>query len=173
MTHSKLVYISGGLTDMTDEERAKLRQFYEDLGNICTDFGFTPYIPHLYSDPAKFPDLTPMQVDRIDRLVVTQSYLVIAYVGVASTGVGIEIEMAYHANKPIILLYEKTKLQNRLISRLVQGNPAVTHQIVFDDNDFDDAKDQLVCFLHEFYQRDVAENLPRVISLSLHTVPTS
>ncbi|MFH1111975.1 MAG: XRE family transcriptional regulator [Patescibacteria group bacterium] len=158
---------------MTEEERSKLRRFYEDLGTICSEFGFTPYIPHIYGDPAKFKDLSPEQIDRMDRLAVTQSYLVVAYVGVASTGVGIEIEMAYHANKPTVLLYEKTKLHNHLISRLVRGNPTVTHQIVFDDelDAFEDAKSQLRNFLHEFCSSNATENLPEPISLIPQMVP--
>lgn len=57
---AKMVYISGALTDMSEEDRAKLRQFYTELGEICTQFGFEPYLPHVYGDPklvALHPDV--------------------------------------------------------------------------------------------------------------------
>ncbi|MFA4936848.1 MAG: hypothetical protein WC575_00945 [Patescibacteria group bacterium] len=164
MTHSKIVYISGTLTDLTEEERIKLRQFYEDLGSICSKFGFTPYIPHFHSDPLH--TLTQRNFDRIERLAVTQSYLVIAYVGIDSTKVGIIIEMAYHANKPTVLIY-KRKQRDGLISQSVCGNPGVVHQIEFDEEvgGFENAKKQLSKFLHEFRSSNVADGLPNIISL--------
>ena len=158
----KMVYISGALTDMPEEERAKLRTFYEELGQICREFGFEPYLPHIYGDPQRVAHLTPAQIDRMDRLAVTQSYLVVAYVGVPSIGVGIEIELAYHANKPIVLLYEKVKLDERRISRLVRGSPAVKNTIAFAD--FEDAKMQLRIFLTKFLADIQTENLPPPLS---------
>ncbi|HUD11501.1 MAG TPA: hypothetical protein VMS08_03750, partial [Candidatus Saccharimonadia bacterium] len=89
-TTPKSIYIAGALTDMPEPRRAMLREFYESLAVICEDFGFAPYLPHQHSDPALMTELTPNRVDRIDRLAVTSSYLVLAYVGVASTGIGIE-----------------------------------------------------------------------------------
>ncbi len=149
---------------MSEEERAKMRRFYEELGEICKLFGFEVYLPHIYGDPKFVAHLAPKQIDRIDRLAVTQSYLVVACVGISSTGVGIEIELAYHANKPVILLYEQKKLNERRISRLVRGNPAVVSHIVYES--FDDAKVKLDAFLKEFCRSIVAENaLPPLLSL--------
>lgn len=162
-TGKKMVYISGALTDMSEEARAQLRTFYDELGQVCREFGHEPYLPHVYGDPKRVAHLTAQQIDRIDRLAVTQSYLVVAYVGVASTGVGIEIECAYHANKPVILLYEKSKLDERRISRLVRGNPAIRGQIVFED--FGDAKAQLRTFLAKFTDDIRTENLPPPLSV--------
>jgi hypothetical protein len=126
-----MAYISGALTGMPENEREKLRQFYLKLGEVCENVGLQPYIPHLHGDPTLFPDLTPEQVDFIDRSAVTQSLVVVAYVGIPSTGVGIEIELAHHASKPVILLYEKERLERREISRLVRGNPALITHCVF------------------------------------------
>ena len=129
----KFVYISGALTDMSEDERARLRSFYESLADVCLEAGFNAYLPHVYSDPATALALQPDQVDLLDRTAVTLSYLVIAYVGVPSFGVGIEVEMAHHAHKPVILLCEKEKLETRRVSRLVRGNPRVIQTIAFSD----------------------------------------
>lgn len=137
----KMVYVSGALSDMSEEERRRLRAFYRDIGRVCKEFGYEVYLPHIYGDPKLVANKTPEEIDEIDRLAVTLSYIVIAYVGVASLGVGIEIEMANHACKPVVLLYEQERLDARRISRLVRGNGAVVNEIVF--TDFDDAIAQL------------------------------
>lgn len=161
--NTKIVYISGALTSISEQERIKLRKFYEELGKICKEYNFEPYIPHIYGDPKLLAHLTAAQIDRRDRLAVTQSYLVIAYVGVPSTGVGIEIELAYHSNKPVILLYEKEKFEQRIISRLVRGNPSVKHEIAF--LDFKDAKEKLRLYFQHFLQEIKDEDLPPLIAV--------
>jgi nucleoside 2-deoxyribosyltransferase len=158
------VYIAGALTDMTELQRAKLRLFYESLGATCAEFGLTPYLPHQHSDPTLMTSLTQARVDRVDRLAVTSSYLVVAYVGVPSVGIGIEVEMAYHAGKPVVLIAEQTKFNSRRISRLVRGNPGVIAEIGF--SDYFDAQTRLRSFLTSFTADIMAENLPAPLSLA-------
>ncbi len=160
---SKIIYISGALTDMSEEERQTLREFYEALGKICREFGFEPYIPHIFGDPKNFPDLTTKQVDRLDRLAVTQSYLVAVYLGVSSTGVGIELELSHHANKPVVLLYEKEKLNQDRITRLARGSPAAIEHIVFDD--FQNAEEKFRDFLKKFCNQIKSEKLPPPLTI--------
>ncbi len=157
-TLKKSVYISGALTDMSEAERAELRAFYDDIGNVCKEYGFEPYSPHVYGDPKNVAHLNPTEIDRIDRLAVTQSYLVVAYVGVPSLGVGIEVELAHHSDKPVVLLYENEKFAQRRISRIVRGNPAVIREIAF--SDYADACKQLRAFLAEFKKMIRSEPLP-------------
>lgn len=160
----KTAYISGALSDMEEAQRARLRLFYEDLGKVCQEAGLEPYLPHLFGDPKLVAHLTPKEIDRIDRLAVTQSFLVVAYVGMPSLGVGIEVELAHHANKPVILLFEKSKGEARRISRLVRGSPAVIHEIAFED--FDDALTQLRAFFKQFRKTLESENLPAPLTLA-------
>jgi nucleoside 2-deoxyribosyltransferase len=123
------VYISSSLTGLTDLERELYLPFYESLGAVCEEFGFESYIPHHYGDPVTMRGLTPNQIDEIDRKAVTMSAIVVAYVGKTSTGAGIEIEMAYHSNKPLILLYEKSTK----VSRLALGAKAAVVGLPFHD----------------------------------------
>jgi 2'-deoxynucleoside 5'-phosphate N-hydrolase len=164
----KTVYISGALTDMSEDERAKLRAFYDRIGAVCREYGLEPYSPHVYGDPKLVAHLTPKDIDRIDRLAVTQAYLVVAYVGVPSIGVGIEVELAHHADKPVVIMYERKKLDARRITRLVRGNPAVVAEIGFED--FDDALAQLETFLMLFREQITAEKLPTPLTLASHRV---
>lgn len=164
----KTVYVSGALSDMSEDERARLRVFYNDIGDVCREFGLEPYCPHIYGDPKLVAHLTPREIDRIDRLAVTQAFLVIAYVGVPSLGVGIEIELAHHSDKPVVVLFEKDKGEARRISRLVRGNPAVMDEIIFED--FEEALQKLRIFLRQFRKKISAERLPAPLSLSSHRV---
>ena len=159
----KSVYIAGPLTDMPADKRAMMRKFYESLGEICEEFGLQPYLPHQHSDPELHVQLTPQRTDQLDRLAVTSSYLVIAYVGVPSIGVGIEVEMANHANKPVVILAEQTKIVGKRVTRLVRGNPAVMAEISF--RDFEDAKIQLHEFLQRFTDNMNESDLPETLRL--------
>jgi nucleoside 2-deoxyribosyltransferase len=159
----KTVYIAGALTDIKPDQREKLHRFYDDLGEVCANFGLQPYLPHHHGDPEILAHLTPQRIDRIDRLAVTQAYLVIAYVGVASTGVGIEIEIAHHSNKPVVLLAEQAKLTDKRITRLARGNPSVIAEIGF--KDFEHAKIELHKFLQSFADSMTSEELPLPLRL--------
>ena len=139
----KHVYISGALTGLSPEDASKLKAFYERIGKICEGLHFDPYVPHLHSDPIAHAHFTPSQVDEIDRREVAKADLIIAYVGVPSTGTGIEVEIAHHAGRPVVLMFEK----DRAVSRLVRGNPAIIYEIAF--TDFGNAFEMLVAFLLE------------------------
>ncbi len=154
-------YITGALTNLPNEDRPKFRQFYESLAGLFEKYGLKSYVPHLYGDPVLFAKLTPREIDQIDRTAVILSGLVVAYVGEPSAGAGIEIELAYHANKPVILLFEKEKLEKRLISRLVRGNPAVVAEIVFVD--FDDSLKQLDAWIPTYFDQIHKLPIPDVL----------
>ena len=65
----------------------------------------------------------------MDRARVSEADIMIAYVGVPSFGVGLEIEFARQAGTKVILLYAESDT----VSRLPRGNPAVVHEIVLSD----------------------------------------
>lgn len=136
---TKQVYVSGALTGVSNVDALKL--FYEEIGGVCRQFGLDPYIPHLVSDPVANPDLTPREVYELDRSWVSQSTLVIAYAGVASLGVGGEIEIARQCGVPVVLVME----QEAIVSRMARGNPAVVKEIRFSNNR--DALSQLASWL--------------------------
>lgn len=163
MSEKRMVYISGALSDMNDAERARLRTFYEWIAAVCEEHGFDSYLPHKFSDPVRHRDKTPQQVDILDRTAVTLSYLVIAYVGTPAFGVGIEIEMAFHANKPVVLLFEKERADQRRVSRLVRGNPSVWREIPFADHE--DAIRQLKEYLPEFLKEMRDQEFPPPLSV--------
>jgi nucleoside 2-deoxyribosyltransferase len=127
------IYISGPLTNQTidKDEIERLRRFYEAIAEVCQRKGHAPYVPHQHTDPIIHPEISPVEVYKTDMREIGKADLVLAYVGKASHGVGMEIERAYHTGTKVVLLYERgTK-----ISRLVKGCPAVIAEIEFEEAD--------------------------------------
>src|SRR6266699_6480659 len=122
-------YISGALTALADGPRAKL--FYELLAEIAQATGLRAYLPHRVSDPIAAAHLDPRAVYEIDRAHVTSAGVVIAYAGIPSFGVGIEVGLAREHGVPVIIVAER----DRPISRLLLGNPAVVELVKFADLD--------------------------------------
>ena len=120
-------YISGALTALEDAPRTKL--FYEVLAEIAGAAGLRPYLPHRVTDPVAAAHLDPRAVYEIDRAHVTSAAVLIAYAGIPSFGVGIEVELAREHSVPVIIVAER----DRPISRLLLGNPAVVEVVKFAD----------------------------------------
>lgn len=136
------VYMSGALTGI--ENPTAVKAFYETIGLACQKLGLQAYVPHIATDPTQHPDVTPRQVFETDKHQVSQADLVIAYLGVPSLGVGMELAYAEMNATPIILLYE----ESRRISRFPRGIPTVISEIQF--SDYEDALAQLRTVLKEW-----------------------
>jgi len=122
-------YVSGALTSLEDGARTRL--FYELLAEVVESAGLRAYLPHRVTDPVTSPNLDPRGVYDIDRAHVTGSRVVVAYGGIPSFGVGIEVELAREHGIPVILVVER----DRTVSRLLLGNPAVVEVVRFGDLD--------------------------------------
>jgi len=120
-------YISGALTALEDAPRTKL--FYELLAEIAEGAHLRAYLPHRVTDPVAAAHLDPRAVYEIDRAHVTGAAVLIAYAGIPSFGVGIEVELAREHGVPAIVVAER----DRPISRLLLGNPAVLEVVRFVD----------------------------------------
>lgn len=130
---SPYVYISGSLTVLEEHERERLRAHYDWIGGIVESLGYGAYIPHHYGDPVRNAERTPQEIDEIDRSAVMNCAVMIVDVSIPALGVGIELEMAYHSDKSVILLVEERKP----VSRLALGNPAVYAVIQYDREDLE------------------------------------
>ena len=122
-------YISGALTAL--EEGARMRLFYELLAEVVQSVGLRAYLPHRVTDPGAAAHLEPRAVYDIDRAHVTSARVVVAYAGIPSFGVGIEVELAREHAVPVVLVVER----ERTVSRLLLGNPAVVEVVRFADLD--------------------------------------
>jgi hypothetical protein len=122
-------YISGALTALEDAPRTKL--FYEVLAEIAEAAGLRPYLPHRVTDPVAAAHLDARTVYELDRTHVASATVLVAYAGIPSFGVGIEVELAREHAVPVIIVAER----DRSISRLLLGNPAVVDVVKFTDLD--------------------------------------
>jgi hypothetical protein len=122
-------YVSGALTALEDGARTRL--FYELLAEVVESVGLRAYLPHRVSDPVTAAHLEPRAVYDIDRAHVTSARVVVAYAGIPSFGVGIEVELAREHAVPVVLVVER----DRTVSRLLLGNPAVAEVVRFADLD--------------------------------------
>ena len=112
-------YVSGALTALDDAPRTKV--FYELLAEIAEAANLRAYLPHRVTDPIAQAHLDPRAVYEIDRAHITGASVLIAYAGIPSFGVGIEVELARERGVPVVVVAER----DRPISRLLLGNPAV------------------------------------------------
>src|SRR3981081_1004058 len=120
-------YVSGALTAL--EEGARCRLFSELRGEVGESAGLRAYLPHRVSDPASAAHLEARAVYEIDRAHVTSARVVVAYAGIPSFGVGIEVELAREHSVPVVLVVER----ERTVSRLLLGNPALAEGGPFRD----------------------------------------
>lgn len=119
------IMVVGPLTVYHDHKQ--VREFYDEIIKTCKKIGFRAYNSHKFTDPYKHPHIKPKEVYYIDKKLVSDVKLVIAYVGSPSTGTGQELEIAADNDVPIILVFEK----GRKISRMVLGNPSIINKITF------------------------------------------
>src|SRR5438309_126117 len=122
-------YVSGALTALDDAPRTKV--FYELLAEIAEAANLRAYLPHRVTDPVAQAHLDPRAVYEIDRAHITGAAVLIAYAGIPSVGVGIEVELARERGVPVVVVAER----DRPISRLLLGNPAVVEVVRFADLD--------------------------------------
>src|SRR6266550_4489883 len=122
-------YVSGALAALDDG--ARMRLFYELLAEVVESVGLRAYLPQRVTDPVAAAHLEPRAVYDIARAHVTSARVVVAYAGIPSFGVGIEVELAREHAVPVVLVVER----ERSVSRLLLGNPAVVDVVRFADLD--------------------------------------
>jgi len=132
------IYIGGALTRLNNDNRKK---FYEAIAERAKALGFVCHVPHLMTDPKKHPMISPAEVYTYNYEKVKEADILLAYVGEASTGTGIEVEIAKNNNTKVVLIYEK----DCPVTRMARGNPAVVEEIAFANEN--DALDQIETFL--------------------------
>jgi hypothetical protein len=94
---------------------------------VVEPVGLRAYLPHRVTGPVAAAHLEPRAVYDIDRAHVTAARVVVAYAGIPSFGVGIEVELAREHAVPVVLVVER----DRTVSRLLLGNPAVVDVVRF------------------------------------------
>lgn len=134
----RYVYMSGALTGLNQDDLRYTNELYDRVAAVCKSFNIECYLPGK-SPTTPTKGIPHHKVWKIDYEKVIESSLVIAYVGLASTGVGCELEMARTGDVDVVLLCEEDRQDN--VSRLVLGNPSVVDIVPF--TTFDDMEPKL------------------------------
>jgi hypothetical protein len=114
-------YISGALNGVPDLPRA--RAWYEWLGTVCGEGGFTAYVPHTRTDPEFTTHLDDREVYARDREAHVSAAVIVADIGTPSLGVGGEIASACLSGQPVIALHRVDQRPSRYTRGQVLSSP--------------------------------------------------
>ena len=114
-------YISGALNGVPDLPRA--RAWYEWLGEVCREAGFTPYIPHKRTDPELTPELDDREVYARDREAHSAAAVIVADIGTPSLGVGGEIASACLSGQPVVAVHRVDQRPSRYTRGQILSTP--------------------------------------------------
>lgn len=130
-------YIASALTLLTSKQRRFVYKVSDIVASVCKRVGVAPYEPRKQTDPTIHPDVTDIEVFRIDRQSIAAADLLITLCDYPSFGGGQELDFAFNSFTPIILISH----ENSLVSRMVTGIPLVKRHIKY--KGFDDLSVQL------------------------------
>lgn len=133
----KPVYICGPLTELAPGRQEHAKHLYQSMADIFEKrTGIRAFVPHEHYDPVKNANFTPAEIDAAERKQVCEGSSALAVVAIEpSWGGGIEVEMANRTGIPVFIFCEREKLEQRKISRLLRGNPAVAEIIAYDSEE--------------------------------------
>jgi transcriptional regulator with XRE-family HTH domain len=120
-------YLACALSNLPPAERQLMFVLSDTISLVCADLGIELYEPRKQTDPVHHADIPDVDVFRTDRERVLASDLLIHLCHHASTGSGEELDFAYNALMPIILIsHSETK-----VSRMITGIPALKVHLMY------------------------------------------
>lgn len=120
-------YLACALSGLTEEQRQLVFHISDIVATVCHDQNIQLYEPRKKTDPVHHADVPDTDVYRVDRERVLSSDLLIHLCHYPSTGSGEELDFAYGALLPIVLIsHSKTR-----VSRMVTGIPSLKLHISY------------------------------------------
>lgn len=127
MTKTLKAYISGALSSAPGKVRLEI--LYDKIGELCEKKGISAFIPLRDANFNKIPGYSHKKLYESNMEKIKETDLLIAYVGLPSIGVGMEVQEAKTLGKDVILMTES----GLPISKPLMGCPAVVELICFKD----------------------------------------
>jgi transcriptional regulator with XRE-family HTH domain len=115
-------YLACALTGLSKEQRQLMFQLSDVVSDICSQYGIALYEPRKKTDPVHHANVSDADVFKMDRERVLSSDLLIHLSHYPSTGSGQELDFAYNALLPIVIISHD---ENR-VSRMITGIPSYT-----------------------------------------------
>lgn len=113
-------YLACALTGLANDQRQLMFHLSDIVATVCAEQGIDLYEPRKKTDPVHHGDVPDSEVFSIDRARVLNSDLLIHLCHYPSTGAGEELDFAFNALVPIILISHS----DVRVSRMVTGIPS-------------------------------------------------
>ncbi len=119
-------YIAGALTGI--ESSSELLHLYESVADVCVSLGCEVYLPHAVKKEVENKRVaSPRLIFDWDVANLIASDFVVAFVGIPSIGVGVELGVVASLNIPIIAVSKV----GAAISPMVLGHPGLRKHISY------------------------------------------
>jgi transcriptional regulator with XRE-family HTH domain len=122
-------YLACAFTGLPALERALVFQLSDSVNVVCKEFDIDLYEPRKKTDPVHNPDVSDTDVFKTDRSRVVGSDLLIHLCHFPSNGAGEELDFAYNALVPIILIAHG----DQKVSRMITGVPSLKVEIRYQE----------------------------------------
>lgn len=122
-------YLASALTGLDKDQRSLIFQISDAISLICRKHGIDLYEPRKKTDPVHHAHVEDMEVFKTDRERVLESDLLIFLSHYPSTGAGQELDFAYSALLPIILISRS----GDKVSRMVTGMPNLKVHLQYEE----------------------------------------
>ena len=122
-------YLASALTGLSRDERSLVFQISDTVSEICRKHNINLYEPRKQTDPVHHADVQDSEVFKLDRERVLRSDLLIHLGHFPSTGAGEELDFAYNALVPIIIL---SRTGDR-VSRMITGIPSLSIRVEYSE----------------------------------------
>jgi transcriptional regulator with XRE-family HTH domain len=120
-------YLASALTGLDRDQRQLIFHISDIVSVICGEVGIDLYEPRKKTHPVHHQDVPANDVFHIDRERVIRSDLLIHLTHFPSTGSGEELDFAYNALVPIVLIsHSETR-----VSRMVTGIPSFKLEVTY------------------------------------------
>lgn len=120
-------YLACALTGLSADEKEEIIKVSDEIEKICQQHDIDLYQPRNHTDPESHPEIDAGEVFRRDKNRVLESDLLIALVHHPSWGAGEELDFAYNALLPMILISP----DNTRVSRMVTGIPTLKVHLTY------------------------------------------
>jgi transcriptional regulator with XRE-family HTH domain len=122
-------YLASALTGLDSTQKALVIHLSDLVNLVCRSVDIDLYEPRKKTDPVHNADVSNTDVFRIDRERVVRSDLLIHLCHFPSTGSGEELNFAYEALVPIILIIHG----DQRVSRMITGIPGFKVEIRYNE----------------------------------------
>ncbi len=122
-------YLACALTGLDSNSYALIALLSDTIAQVCAGVEISLYEPRKKTDPNFHPNVADSEVFQTDRDRVVTSDLVIYLSHFPSTGAGEELDIAYNAMVPILVI----KHSSTRVSRMVTGIPGLVRTTSYDE----------------------------------------